>query len=524
MRNPFRLGGFEGRLLALFLVLSVIPTVLIAIFGIEYFAGYVDRLSNVALRESFHNSMEIARYLSARLERDARHTTTQMAADFRGRRPGDIRIDDFLREAVPEHDADFAALYTLNGDSWKLVTSHPEDLARIDNEITLDMLSPETGPQKIVFTDQDVIASGVRLGPGSVIVSGFMLEPGMIEMMRNTGEDYSRYSSVGLYVNILRRYSVLVIVVLVAVMIVASAVASRFLARRISHPIRELAGATERVARGDLDHKVEVSAKDEIQSLVTSFNNMTRDLREYKRNLVRAERIAAWRDVARRIAHEIKNPLTPIEIGIYRLKKRLAGSGEDSEVIRESLDSMLKEVGVLRDLAQEFSSFAKMPEPKLKPLDLNRTVRSVLDLYTSSGNVSLETALKDDLPPVLADDKQIRGVISNLVKNAVEAMWEGGTLTVKTALLAEGGAGDGRMARLEIRDTGPGIPDEIRDKIFDPYFTTKAKGTGLGLALVYRIIQDHNGLITFDTGPRGTTFRVDLRVVEKRGHKMEDGN
>jgi len=520
VRNPFRLGGFEGRLLGLFLILSVIPTVLIAIFGIEYFAGYVDRLSNVALRESFHNSMEIARYLSMRLERDARHTTSLIAGDFRDHRPGAVRIDEFLREAVPRHDADFAALYTLDGDTWDLVASYPEGLARLDSEITLDMVSPETGPQKIVYADQDVVASGLRLGPGSVIVSGFMLEPGMIDMMRKTGEDYSRYSAVGLYVNILRRYSVLVIVVLVAVMIVSSAIASRLLAKRISHPIRELASATERIAKGDLDHKVEVNAKDEIQSLVTSFNNMTRDLREYKKNLVRAERIAAWRDVARRIAHEIKNPLTPIEIGIYRLKKRLAGSGEESEVVRESLDTMLKEVGVLRDLAQEFSSFAKMPEPKLKALDLNQTVRSVLDLYTSSGDVKVETSLANTLPPVLADDNQLRGVISNLVKNAVEAMWEGGTLTVRTSPPA-GGPGDAPMASVEIADTGPGIPNEIKDRIFDPYFTTKAKGTGLGLALVYRIVQDHGGTIAFDTGPAGTTFRVDLRVAAPSDRRTE---
>ncbi len=521
MRNPFKIGGFEGRLLGLFLIVSVIPTVLIAIFGIEYFAGYVDRLSNVALRESFHNSMEIARYLSVRLDRDARHTTSLIAADFRDHRPGAVRIDDFLRETVPRYDADFAALYTLDGASWRLVASYPEDLPRIDGEITLDMVSPETGPQKIVYADQDVIASALRLGPGSVIVSGFMLEPGMIDMMRKTGEDYSRYSAVGLYVNILRRYSVLVIVVLVAVMILFSAIASRLLARAISHPIRELAGATERIAKGDLDHRVEVSAKDEIRSLVASFNNMTRDLREYKENLIRAERIAAWRDVARRIAHEIKNPLTPIEIGIYRLKKRLAGSGEDSEVIRESLDTMLKEVGVLRDLAQEFSSFAKMPEPNLKALDLNETVRSVLDLYTSSGDVAVETFLTDGLPPVLADDNQVRGVISNLVKNAVEAMWEGGRLTVRTYPAAGGGPGGKPMATVEIGDTGPGIADEIRDKIFDPYFTTKAKGTGLGLAMVYRIIQDHGGTITFDTGPAGTTFRVDLKVAEVSDRRAE---
>ena len=513
MADKLKIGGFERRLLGLFLVLSVIPTVLIAVFGIQYFAGYVDRLSNVALRESFHNSMEIARYLSLRLERDARRTTTEIAGDFESRRPGSVRIDEFFSEAVPRHSADFAALYALEGSVWKMTEVYPENLDRIDTEITLDTTSPGAGPQKVVFTDQDIVASGLRLGPGSFLVSGFILEPGMTDMMRKTGEDYSRYSSVGLYVNVLRRYSVLVITALVILMIISSAVASRLLAKRISHPIQELAGATERIARGDLDHKVEVNAKDEIKSLVTSFNNMTRDLREYKENLIRAERIAAWRDVARRIAHEIKNPLTPIEIGIYRLSKRLEAAGDDDGTTREILDTILKEVGVLRNLAQEFSSFAKLPEPDLKAIDLNRVVQSVLDLYTSSGDIRVATDLAGGLPLVMADDKQLRGVISNIVKNAVEAMGAGGRLSVRTLIADRGRPASPAVVRLEIADTGPGIPDGIRDKIFDPYFTTKAKGTGLGLALAYRIIQDHGGTIAFDTGPQGTTFRVDLRTA-----------
>jgi nitrogen fixation/metabolism regulation signal transduction histidine kinase len=513
MANRLRIGGFEGRLLGLFLVLSVIPTVLIAIFGIEYFAGYVDRLSNVALRESFHNSMEIARYLSLRLERDARRTTTDIAGDFESRRPGSVRIDEVLGEAVPRYSADFAALYALEGSVWRLAAVYPENLDRIDTEITLDTTSPGAGPQKVAFSDQDIVASGLKLGPGSFLVSGFILEPGMTDMMRKTGEDYSRYSSVGLYVNVLRRYSVLVISVLVVVMIISSAVASRLLAKRISQPIRELAGATERIAKGDLDHKVEVNAKDEIKSLVTSFNDMTRDLREYKENLIRAERIAAWRDVARRIAHEIKNPLTPIETGIYRLGKRLEAAGDDDGMNREILDSILKEVGVLRDLAQEFSSFAKLPEPDLKAIDLNGVVRSVLDLYTSSGDIKVVADLAEDLPPVMADDKQLRGVISNLVKNAVEAMGPGGKLSVRTLTVDRGRQVSSPAVRVEITDTGPGIPDGIKDKIFDPYFTTKAKGTGLGLALAYRIIQDHGGSIAFDTGPDGTTFKVDLKTA-----------
>jgi nitrogen fixation/metabolism regulation signal transduction histidine kinase len=239
---------------------------------------------------------------------------------------------------------------------------------------------------------------------------------------------------------------------------------------------------------------------------------MTEDLQEYKKNLLRAERIAAWRDVARRIAHEIKNPLTPIEIAIYRMRKRFDVDREESKVVYESLDSILKQVEALRSMAEEFSAFAKLPEPQFEALDINEAVRNVLTLYASSLEaITVHADLAEDLPAARADGNQIRGVLGNLVKNAIEALAEGGRLSIRTSHDLSGATGP---VRVEVTDTGPGIPEDIRERIFDPYFTTKTRGTGLGLALAYRIVQDHGGSISFVTGSGGTTFRVDLPAAE----------
>jgi nitrogen fixation/metabolism regulation signal transduction histidine kinase len=509
MTTSFRTGGFERRLLVFFLVLSVVPTLLIAIFGVRYFNNYVDRLSNVALRRSFRNSMEIAREYSARLDRDAAAMSRRLLTDYRRQqsRPAP-NMEAALQAIAGKNDADFVGLYALEESSWKLVSSYPRGQTRIDTALTLDMVSPGPGPQKTVFSDNDIVASAINLSDDSVLVGGYLLQPGRTETMRRTGEDFSRYSSVGLYVSTIRRYSAFVIGALVVIMAIASAVASRLIARRISYPIRELAHATDRIAKGDLDHRVKVRARDEIQSLVTSFNNMTRDLQEYKKNLLRAERIAAWRDVARRIAHDIKNPLTPMTVAIYRLKKRLGDSGKDSEVVGECLDSILREVEVLKNMAQEFSTFAKLPEPRLAAVDLNQTVRSVLKLYSSgTDGIEVETEYAANLPQALADADQLRRVIGNMVKNAVEAMEGKGRLKISTRAV------DGEaMVRVTISDTGRGIPDDMKERIFDPYFTTKKGGTGLGLAMAYRIIQDHGGKISLVTGSEGTTFDVDLKV------------
>jgi nitrogen fixation/metabolism regulation signal transduction histidine kinase len=541
MSKGFKTGGFERRLLVFFLLISVTPTLLIAIFGTSYFAGYIERLSNVALKQSFQNSMDIAREYSSRLDADAATMARRSLTDFRRQqsRPG-TGMNDWLEIVADRNDAHFVGLYVLGDSGWRLAGSYPASITRLDTLLNEETISPDPGPHRAAFSDRDIIASSIKLSPDSSLVSGYLLSLGRMETMRRTGEDYSRYSSIGLYVNTIRRYSLFIIGALVILMIVASAMASRLIARRISYPIRELADATDRIARGDLDHRVEVKARDEIQSLVTSFNNMTRDLQEYKKNLVRAERIAAWRDVARRIAHDIKNPLTPMTLAIYRLKKRLAPEGEaagagrpaggsvvgvsadggpdcdcrdekDTRVVEECLDSILKEVEVLKNLAQEFSSFAKMPEPTLKPTDLNETVRSILDLYVPTfEGLDLVTSYGEGLPYVEADPDQIRRVIGNIVKNAAEAMEGKGRLAVATSQ-------SGGMVRVEIADTGPGIPEEMKERIFDPYYTTKKHGTGLGLAMAYRIIQDHGGKISMETGPDGTTFFVDLRSSAMTG-------
>jgi nitrogen fixation/metabolism regulation signal transduction histidine kinase len=516
MAEGFKTGGFEKRLLVFFLLLSVTPTLLIAILGGRYFFQSFERVGSPALRESARSSMEIARKLEAKLDQDAHAASRCLADEYRalGARPGAARLTRLLETVRQEHRVDFVGLYTLEGTSWKLALAHPDTVARIDSVMGIELVSPRDDPQRILFEDEDAIVSGTTIARDTVFVAGFILDAGTMEMMRNTAEDLSRYSAMPLYARSQGIFLIFVITATVVIMVIASLIVSRLIAKRISHPITELAIATERVARGDLDHRVTVTARDEIQDLITAFNRMTEDLQEYKRSLVRAERIAAWRDVARRIAHEIKNPLQPIMNAIYKIRKRLSPDNADSATIEESLDAILKQVTALKTMADEFSAFARLPEPELKPLDANEIMKSVLKIYASSlSKLHLETELAAGLPNMMADESQITGVLSNLVKNAIEAMAHGGRLEVRTSLEAAEAEGDDTYVRIEITDTGKGIPADIQDKIFDPYFTTKAKGTGLGLAIVHRIVADHGGRIAFETGPEGTTFAVEMRVA-----------
>jgi serine phosphatase RsbU (regulator of sigma subunit) len=316
MRDPFRTRGFERRLLVFFLLLSVTPTILIAIFGARYFLGPVERVSSPALRESFSNSMEIARQLSTQLEQDAHAASRRIAEDYiRSGFPKDPRaVNGFLEAVTKKTQADFGAIYVKAGNTWRLTASYPHKVDRIDETIDVTTVPDETGPQIVAFSDQDIIASGILHGPDTLFIAGLVLDVGMTDMMRKTGQDVSLYGSVGQWVRSMRLYIIIIFGAIVVVTAISSAVVSRVLAGRISHPIKELAVATDRIARGDLEHRVNVKAKDEIQSLVSSFNNMTQELEENKRNLIAMARREA--QVARdyEIARQVQQKLFPEEL------------------------------------------------------------------------------------------------------------------------------------------------------------------------------------------------------------------
>ena len=247
------------------------------------------------------------------------------------------------------------------------------------------------------------------------------------------------------------------------------------------------------------------------------------DITERKRmeeELVQSQKLAVLGEAAARIAHEIRNPLTPLQTTIYRLKERFKDSSERDEIL-EMLETMSRKVEDLIAMANRFSEFAKMPEPKPEPLDLNKVVTQVLTLFDATlGGITVVKDLSTELPQVFADATQIRRLIENLVKNAIEAMDKGGTLTIRTHPVTDDRSKVPAYVRLEVSDTGAGIPDEIRDKIFEPYHTTKPSGSGLGLAVVHRIVKDHGGRIDFETSSKGTTFRVDLPVVQAAEGKL----
>jgi signal transduction histidine kinase len=283
-----------------------------------------------------------------------------------------------------------------------------------------------------------------------------------------------------------------------------------YMAERIADPVNRLTRATRRIARGDLDARIVTSSADELRRLVDAFNGMAADLQRQRVELERTNRLAAWADMARQVAHDIKNPLTPIQLSAEHLRRVSHDRGEPlGPVLDSCVDTILSQVRLLRQISAEFSSFASAPVARFAPTAVNDVVEEVLAPYRSAppGRVTMTTRLAAGLPELPLDRTLLGRALVNIVENALHAMPGGGTLTVTTAL-------EGAEAVIEVTDTGVGMDEEARERLFEPYFSTRASGTGLGLTIAKRNVDLNRGTIAVESEPgRGTTVRMAFPTV-----------
>ena len=296
--------------------------------------------------------------------------------------------------------------------------------------------------------------------------------------------------------------------------ILVAVLASLWFAARVTRPVVSLAEAARRVAAGDLSAKVEVESSDELGELAASFNRMTEDLAQQKDRTLQAERVAAWRELARRLAHELKNPLFPLQVTVENLMRAKQKAPEMfEEVFQEGTITLLAEIDNLKTIIGRFSEFSKMPQPQRQPTQVNDVVRSVLRVFHAQlqharlqekNQITAHTELAEALPEISADPDLLHRALQNLVLNAIDAMPQGGELTIRTATL-------GGQIEISVSDTGFGLTPEECERLFTPYYTTKQHGTGLGLAIVQSVVSDHGGKISVESAKeKGTTFRIEL--------------
>ncbi len=294
--------------------------------------------------------------------------------------------------------------------------------------------------------------------------------------------------------------------------ILLSIVMSLWIAARVSRPIEQLARAAEEVAEGNWDARVPERGRDELAVLAHSFNHMTSELSSQRDRLVQTERVAAWRELARRLAHELKNPLFPLQLTVENLvRARQLPAEEFEEIFRESTQTLGMEIANLKAIIGRFSDFSKMPKPELERIDTRGVIERVRALYGAGAldRMHFEVQVADEPMPLDADPELLHRALSNLVLNARDAMPEGGTLT-----LSAHPRGD--EVEIRVSDTGQGLTPEECERLFTPYYTTKQHGTGLGLAIVQSVIADHHGKIAVESrAGEGATFIITLPKAER---------
>lgn len=380
--------------------------------------------------------------------------------------------------------------------------------------ITLQDLAKAKEGEIVLFTHKDKVRALIQLDPVSdtYLFIGKTVSEEVTKAMKKAKGAVTAYSMLELQQEDIQLTILAFFAVLVLVLILASAWLGLSLANTLFAPISKLVEAAHRVSHGDLTvHITNKPLNNEIDNLIGAFNNMTQRLKKQNEELAFNQRKAAWADVARKIAHEIKNPLTPIQLSAERLKRKYLQQIEnDPDTFQNCIDTIIRQVNHIGNLVNEFSAFARMPEPKTQEEDLVDLCKQAMDLQIQA------------YPHIIfefkgprnflwnCDSQQINQLLTNLLQNAINAVEENKVLKpfISLRLLPA----DEHFYMI-IEDNGPGFEKENRERLIEPYYTTREKGTGLGLAIVSKIAMDHNGNIEFKDSERQTGAKVVLEFL-----------
>ena len=377
---------------------------------------------------------------------------------------------------------------------------------------------PNGGPMRPTVRNRAITARGRNLRIEVEVVVSEMY----FQRLQEAGEVADVYSRLQRESASVSDVYVWVFGVLVFLVVVVAFLIGAIASRRVTHRVTVLAEASRRVGAGDLTVTLPTGATDEVTELTQAFNDMVRDLRDSRTRIEYLQRISAWQDFARRLAHEIKNPLTPIQLAVQEMDETYTG---DDAGYREKLEHaraiIEEEVATLRRLVGEFSAFAKLPRADLSPADLCELIRSIQDSVPAiledigeNGPALVDVQVSCATKPmhVRMDLMMLRRGVDNILRNAIQAVYAakptGGGHVLLRAYSLE------KSAFIEVRDNGPGIAREDWERVFDPYYTTKDEGTGLGLAIVKKVVLEHGGEVSLDRAPEGgARFRMELPLM-----------
>ena len=468
-----------------------------------YLGRSITALRNPETEHALAQSLEVIREGIERLGSDARQHAEVLALDpetqrllAAGTTPD---LERHLREEARNRGLDYICLYSVEPKVTRIFGD------RLGPRITLPQ--PEEPSLRGALEQGGLITGGdaprqvsgaAPLGKTYMLLAGYQLDPEISTEILALQKNLTMYRKLGVYTWISERSLWIFAALWTVILGLLSFGLAYFVSRGTARPILELRGAMERVSGGDLDHRVTPSGTNEVRFLGNAFNQMVEELQTSRRALVRAERLAAWREVARAVAHEIRNPLTPIQFALERLREEARRpEAPRGAVVQENADLILNEVHSLQEFVNAFSAVAQLPEPRFGACDLGALVENVAKLYRGSSPIEFRVEYAAPLPLAWADEAQIQRVLVNLIKNAMEASSGQGAITLR--VLRD--SSPESVLKVEVEDTGPGMDPATLERAMAPGFTTKSTGSGLGLTLVQRIVEQHSGRFTLESNP-----------------------
>ena len=542
-------SGFKTKLVRIFIALSLLPALLLFVFAYALINSSIEKWFLAPPAQI----QESSRALTQHYYKD----TEARAIDYAETIAWQIEQDLFAYQLLPEvfpYDVllskvrNFCRMYGIN--TAQIINAQGYILAECDPTIssphhqdfrTAMIADALQGEPQFHFDSVAPKDPGDEIYYAAVPLhdpAGRVVGVAITETMRENSLKYwadrltdatDKYEQLQIERNFLRLNMLMMLALVTLLVIFAFAWFALYLSKRITVPVQALMEGAAAVSGGNLAHRVNCPAFDELGNLVASFNRMTADLEENEKLIYQMERAAAWQEVAQRLAHEIKNPLTPIRLSAERVLKRYkkiaesapenlltAQSGEFAQfgnLVDDCVQAIVQETESLGNLVDEFSRFARLPQARLKDADIRVIIENALQLY--DGRVSGIQILKEfdaGLPRLRLDTEQMKRVFINIFDNAIDAMSQNkGKRTLHIHAFPDRIQG---TARIEISDNGRGFYEENHDSLFQPYFSTRKDGTGLGLAIVRQIITDHRGSIYAEANtPTGTRIVIDLPLI-----------
>ncbi|MGD0591160.1 MAG: ATP-binding protein [Bacteroidota bacterium] len=477
-RGVLPMLGFKGKLFLGFACITLLPLAVLSYYNKQLVAERVqEQIETTLYRELSQLQDRISTYITD--EEDF-----ALGVD-----------DDFCEALASEYSIDFSVYRNAS-----IQASSRSELYRaglLDGRLDGEAFASSVLERKSYFLTKEKIGSvEYVVGYAPISIAGSIVGVLAIPTLNREKEIESELAQRNAYV--FGAYAIVFGIALVG---------GGLLALRFARPLRLLTLAAKDVSEGNLAVRVETHSRDEIGILARSFNEMVFKLQKSREELSKHERESAWKEMAKQVAHEIRNPLTPIKLSIQHVRQAFKDKAPDrEEILQRVTQTVIDQIEVLSRIASEFSSFAKMPESKFERLNIDDLLNETINLFREIQGVGFIHTLASPTMMIVADRDQLRGVFINIIRNAIQAIQKAGTITAETSL-------EKHTCIIRISDTGPGIPEEIRTRIFEPNFSTKTEGMGLGLAIARRVIEDHGGTISCSSERgKGTTFEIRLPV------------